>query len=128
MVKFKNYSVEEYLKEVRNNGYMLAYVPKTVQLACPDICLEAVRRNGYALQYVENQTEEICLEAVKQYGGVLRFVENFYPSLLKLNSDYMEEYKEAFAKEIEEWENSNTKEITMQELEEHYGCKVKIVG
>ncbi len=128
MVKFKNCSVEEYLKKVRTNGCILAYVPRAVQLAHPEICLEAVKQIGYALEYVENQTEQICLEAVKQDGDALQFVEKFYPSLLKLNSKYMEEYKEAFAKEIAEWENSNTKEVTMRELEEHFGCKVKIVG
>jgi len=72
-----NYSGEEALEAVRENGYALQYV----QYQTPEICLEAVRENGLALQYVHNQTPEICLEAVKKDGHALQYVQDQTPEI-----------------------------------------------
>ena len=82
--------------------------------------LEAVKQNGFALRYVKEQDKEICLEAVKQDGHALEYVEDYYEEILELKSLYMNAYIETFKEE-------NVKEITIEELEKQYGCKVKII-
>lgn len=82
--------------------------------------LKAVKQSGYALQYVKEQDKEICLEAVKQDGDALQYVKEYYKEILELKSVYMNAYIETFKEE-------NVKEITIEELEKQYGCKVKII-
>ena len=82
--------------------------------------LEAVKQDGNALQYVKEQDKEICLEAVKQNGWALQYVKEYYKEILELNSCYIEEYKDAYKEQ-------QVKEITIAELEEQFGCKVKII-
>ena len=96
LLKFKDYTEEEILETVKKNGLALRYVKEQTE----EICYEAVKEDGIALRYVKEQTEEICYEAVKQDGNTLKYVEAFYPSLLKLESVYMDDYKEHFKDRI----------------------------
>ena len=65
--------------------------------------IKAVEQDGYALLYVKEQTEDICLKAVEQKGYALKYVN-----------------EQMFTQE--------TREITIAEIEEILGCKVKIIG
>ena len=94
----KNQDKEICLEAVKENGYALQFVNNQDK----DICLEAVRQNGYSLQYVKDQDKDICLEAVRQDGDALRFVN---PSIF----DDMHE------------------EMTLEEIEEELGRKIKII-
>ena len=83
--------------------------------------LQAVKQNGLALQYVKEQDKEICLQAVKEDGYALRYVKEYYKEILELDSPYKEEYKEEYKEAFKE---EQVKEITIEELEQQYGCKV----
>ena len=116
MLKFKDYSEEEILEAVKQNGLALQFVKNQTEA----ICLAAVKEYGYALNYIKKQTEEICYEAVKKDGNALKYVEAFYPSLLKLASVYMDDYKEHFKDRIK-------KEMTIKEIEKELGYEIKII-
>ena len=94
MFRFNDYSKEEILKAVKQNGYSLQYVKEQTEA----VCLEAVKQNGRSLQYVKEQSEAVCLEAVKQDGDSLQYVEIKSEDVLKIASAYKKEY-EIFVKE-----------------------------
>ena len=95
---YRYFTKEDSLEAVKRNGYSLQYVRDQDK----DICLEAVKRNGYSLRYVRAQDKDICLEAVKKNGDALQFVN---PSIF----DDMQE------------------EMTLEEIEEELGRKIKII-
>jgi len=59
-------TAEQALETVKNDGWMLQYVPKKYQTY--ELCLEAVKQCGNALKFVpeEFKTPELCIEAVNQ--------------------------------------------------------------
>ena len=66
-----NFSEEESIIKVQQNGDTLRYVKQQTE----GICKLAVGQDGDALQFVQQQTEEICKLAVQQNGHALRFVD-----------------------------------------------------
>ena len=92
------YSGEEALKKVKQNGWAIQYINNPTE----EMMLEAVKQDGLAIQYIHNPTEEMMLEAVKQNGYAIKYIK-----------------KSSF--EVE------TKEYTIAELEELLGSKIKIV-
>ena len=94
----KNQDKDICLEAVKKYGTALRYVKNQDK----DICLEAVREDGHALQYVKNQDKDICLEAVKQDGYAIYYV----------NSSIFDDIDG---------------EMTLEEIEEELGKKIKII-
>ncbi len=61
------------LRVLRENGYLLKYVPADWQNH--ELCITAVHCHGQALQYVADRNEKICQAAVFTCGTALKFVD-----------------------------------------------------
>ena len=116
-----SYEGEEALRAIYRSGFNLKYVHKQTS----EICLVAVKENGSALQYVRKQTPEICLAAVKKEGYALRFVCNQTPEIcleaVRNNRDALQFVDKSIFEEP-------IKELTVDEISELLGYKIKVIG
>jgi len=84
---------------IKQNGLVLKYVPKHIQLKYKNIIYNAVKQNGEAIQYVDNNMPEytkIALEAVKQNGLSIKHININTPKYYNIAIEAMRQNPNAF--------------------------------